>query len=68
MDHLFWLENPVSLFGDMKIMPNNSMTTEERMNCITRLIILIFLVIHLFDYKYYFLLFLLLFFIIYKRI
>ena len=59
MDHLFWLENPVSLFGDMKIMPNNSMTTEERMNCITRLIILIFLVIHLFDYKYASLFFLL---------
>jgi len=59
MNQTFWLENPLSLFKDIKIMPKNDMDMEEKINCITRLVVIIFLIIYLFDYKYSFLFFLL---------
>ena len=40
----FWLENPKYLFSDIKVLPRNDMTLEAQMNCLTRLVILVFLI------------------------
>lgn len=61
----FWMENPSVLYKDIKFIPKNYMEREEKMNCITRMIFFIFLIMYLLEYKYSVLfLFLSLFFII----
>ena len=47
----FWLENPKYLFHDVKVLPRNDMTLEAQMNCLTRLVILVFLILFLVGYK-----------------
>ena len=37
----FWLENPISLFQDLDILPNPTMTNDEKLNALTRAIIII---------------------------
>ena len=53
MHYTFWLENPFVLFRDknIKFMPEKTMEKEEQMNCITRLVIFLFLVLYLAGYK-----------------
>lgn len=47
----FWLENPNYLLCDLKLIPKPNMTLEEQMNCISRLVILTFLMLYLIGYK-----------------
>jgi len=47
----FWLENPKYLFSDVRVLPKNDMTLEGQMNCLTRLVILVFLILFLVGYK-----------------
>ena len=51
MHSTFWLENPIVLLKDIKFIPKNTMSKEEQMNCITRLIIFLFLLMYLINYK-----------------
>lgn len=46
----FWLENPKHLFSDMKVIPMGYMSLEEQMNCATRLVGFIFLILYLIGY------------------
>lgn len=54
----FWLERPINLFCDMSIIPLDNMNISEQMNSITRLIILVFFVLLLVNFKYSLLFFL----------
>jgi hypothetical protein len=56
MHSTFWLENPIVLLKGIKFIPKNTMSKEEQMNCITRLIIFLFLLMYLINYKNSFLL------------
>jgi hypothetical protein len=47
----FWLEDPKSLFNDIKILPKYDMSVEKQMNCITRFIILVFIILYFINYK-----------------
>lgn len=47
----FWLEDLKILFNDIKILPKHDMTMEQQMNCITRFIILVFIILYFIDYK-----------------
>ena len=61
----FWLEDPKYLFNIIKIIPKNNMTIECQMNCLSRLVICVFLILYILGYKQSFLFLLLsLFFII----
>ncbi len=46
----FWLENLSDLFRQVTILPNAEMTEEERLNAMTRLVIIISIVLLLFGY------------------
>jgi len=50
--NLFWLENPLILFKDIKFIPKKNMPKETQMNCITRLILFIFLLMYLIGYQH----------------
>jgi len=56
---IFWLENPLILFKDIKFVPKDIMKREEKINAITRLIIVTFLIMYLIGYKHSFLFFML---------
>lgn len=56
-DKKFWIENISNLFCSFEIFPMKEMTIEEQMNSLTRVVIIIFLVLFLIDYKYDFLFF-----------
>lgn len=61
----FWLEDPKYLFSILKIIPKDDMTLESQMNCLSRLVLLVSLILYLVNYKQTFLFMLLsLFFII----
>uniref|UniRef100_A0A6C0KHF4 Minor capsid protein P9 transmembrane helices domain-containing protein n=1 Tax=viral metagenome TaxID=1070528 RepID=A0A6C0KHF4_9ZZZZ len=47
----FWLEHPTILFRDIKLLPKNDMNLEQQMNCITRLVIFVFLILYLLNYQ-----------------
>jgi hypothetical protein len=48
----FWLKNPACLFDDLTVIPTSGMTLAEKMNTLTRLVILIFIIMLIFEYKY----------------
>lgn len=48
----FWLKNPSCLFDELTVIPTENMTLAEKMNAITRLVILIFIIMLIFEYKY----------------
>ena len=48
---LFWLEDPMSLWRDIRLLPKESMTLPEQLNCITRLVIFIYLILFLIGYQ-----------------
>lgn len=52
MSSEFWLENPKNLYKNFKLVPTSSMTLEENLNCLTRVVIIIFIILYLLDYKY----------------
>lgn len=47
----FWLENITELFCNFNLVPFKSMTSEEQMNSITRLVFIIFIILILFNFK-----------------
>lgn len=44
----FWTSNPVKLFEDINVIPNENQPYDQRMNTLTRLILLIAIVLYLF--------------------
>lgn len=48
---VFWLESPDCLFSNAQIIPNQNMSLEERMNAITRLIIIVFVILLIMKHK-----------------
>lgn len=44
----FWLEEPISLFYSANLIPQCTMTVAERLNALTRLILVITLILYLF--------------------
>lgn len=46
-DGKFWLESPACLFSNMQIIPNKDMTLEDRMNTLTRCILIVTLILYL---------------------
>lgn len=49
----FWLNDPKALFNNMNIIPNSSMTNAERLNSLTRLLIIITLSMYTIGYENY---------------
>ena len=47
----FWLEHPSVLFREIKLLPKHDMNLEQQMNCITRLVIFVFLILYLINYQ-----------------
>lgn len=47
----FWLEDFKTLFNDIKILPKHDMSMEKQMNCISRFIILVFIILYFIEYK-----------------
>lgn len=47
----FWLENPIVLFKHVKFIPKPYMTIEEQMNCVTRFVLFIYLILHLIGFN-----------------
>lgn len=48
----FWAENPRCIFSSLDIFPNSSMTIDEKLNALTRLIILISIIMYALKNKY----------------
>ena len=48
---VFWLEQPMILAKDIKLIPKGDMTLEQQLNCLTRLIIFIYLILYLLGYQ-----------------
>lgn len=48
----FWLRNPCVLL-DCNIFPTKDLDTNERLNALTRLLIIVTLIMYMVDYKYY---------------
>ena len=48
----FWLENCSNLFSDFRLIPNQNMSLSERMNTITRLVLIIFIFLSLLIFNY----------------
>lgn len=49
----FWMNDPQALFSSMDVIPNAEMTNAERLNALTRLLILIVLGMYILDYDQY---------------
>ena len=47
----FWLENPVNLLCSVDILPLDDMSLAEQMNCLTRLVVIIFFILIFFGFK-----------------
>lgn len=50
--HTFWVEHPLCLLSSFKIIPSEDMTLEEKMNAITRIIIIVFIVMLIIKFKH----------------
>ena len=59
MEDNFWLNDPKSLFCDFTIIPNSEMTNNERLNTLTRLLLVLSVSLYLLDYKNYLMIFIL---------
>jgi len=51
MKHKFWLENPLYLFKTCKIIPMGYMSLEEQMNCVSRFVIFVFIILFLLRFR-----------------
>ncbi len=51
MGDKFWIENPAVLLSSLDVFPNSDMSEEERLNAITRLIIVISVILLVMGYK-----------------
>jgi hypothetical protein len=48
----FWLENISDLFCSVNLIPLDGMSIDSQMNCLTRLVIIIFLILHFLEFKH----------------
>ena len=48
----FWLENPINLFCNLDVIPLNDMEIAQQMNALTRLVLIVFIILTLFSFKY----------------
>jgi len=48
----FWLENPKTLFSSIQVVPLSSISFEEQLNSVTRLLIIVFIIMLLFNFRY----------------
>ena len=51
-ENKFWIENIITLFSNTHLIPTIKMSLEQQLNCMTRLVFVIFLVMIIFDFKY----------------
>jgi len=51
----FWVENLPDLFCNFDVIPMKDMTSEEQMNSLTRIVLLIFILLFIIDFRYDFL-------------
>ena len=51
-DNKFWLENLSVLFSSIQLVPTQDMNLAEQLNAITRLILVLFIIMLLFDFDY----------------
>lgn len=49
---VFWLESPETLFLDLEFVPSNDISIERRLNAITRVILIVFIVLLVMKYKH----------------
>lgn len=49
-DNKFWLESPKNLLCEVNVIPKSFMSLEEQMNCLSRLIISMFIILYLVNY------------------
>lgn len=49
----FWIETPCELFADMTIFPTATMTKDEKLNAVTRLIIICSVVLYALEYEHW---------------
>lgn len=49
----FWIDEPVALFSDSSVLPSRNMTQAEKLNALTRLVLLISGGLYLSGYKYW---------------
>ena len=49
---IFWVSNPGTLFQSGQLCPDRQATYEQRMNSLTRLVFVVFLVMYLQNYQY----------------
>lgn len=49
----FWLENPSSLFNSVNPFPNRAMTKNQRLNALTRFVLLVSLFLIIADFKHW---------------
>ena len=47
----FWLENPKYLLCDFRVIPLGNMSLSEQLNCLSRLVISVFLILYLLGYR-----------------
>ena len=48
----FWIENIYDLFKNFNLFPNNNMQIEEKYNCISRFLFVLFFILVMFNFKY----------------
>jgi hypothetical protein len=48
----FWLEKPINLFCTIDLIPLDHMSIDEQMNCITRLVFIVYIILGLLEFKY----------------
>lgn len=48
----FWVEAPLCLLKDLRFVPNDEMTLEEKMNAITRIVLIVFVIMLVMKYKH----------------
>ena len=56
-DNNCWTRNPKALFSNLNILPTRNMSNAEKLNCMTRLLIVVTIVLCLIGYKDYFVVF-----------
>lgn len=54
MEHKYWVEEPCVLFQSMSLFPKKEMTKQEKLNSLTRLVLLITVVLYLIGSKHWF--------------
>jgi len=47
----FWVEAPLCLLSDFRLVPNEHMTLEEKMNTITRIVLVVWVLLLIFGYR-----------------